>query len=148
MEGVVSVRPVGRENWRAVAALDVSEAQRAFVAAPAHYLCLCHYEGLWQPLAIRAGEKVVGFLMWAIDPEDESCWLGGILVDRRHQRRGYGRRGIEAALAWLEAQGHHDFALSYDPTNSVARHLYAALGFEETGEREGDEVVARRRGKP
>ena len=32
--------------------------------------------------------------------------------------------------------------LSYSPDNSVARSLYAQLGFGETGEMEGDEVVA------
>ena len=32
--------------------------------------------------------------------------------------------------------------LSYDAENLVARSLYASLGFRETGEREGEEIVA------
>ena len=39
--------------------------------------------------------------------------------------------------------GHRRFALSYDPENP-AKRLYEELGFRETGEIEGDEVVARR----
>jgi diamine N-acetyltransferase len=35
-------------------------------------------------------------------------------------------------------------ALSYAPDNAVARTLYRSLGFIETGEADGDEVVARR----
>jgi len=39
--------------------------------------------------------------------------------------------------------GYEDFALSYQPTNVVAKHLYYSLGFSETDEWEGDEIVAR-----
>jgi len=35
-------------------------------------------------------------------------------------------------------------ALSYDPQNTVARSLYASMGFVETGEISDDETVARR----
>jgi diamine N-acetyltransferase len=140
----VTLHPVTEENWREVARLRVTEAQREFVAEPTYYLCLCCYGDLWNPLAVYLGEEVVGFMMWAIDPADGSCWLGGILIDEGRQGRGYGRAAVRAALAKLAREnGCRDFALSYHPTNAVARHLYASLGFEETGEREGDEVVAR-----
>ncbi len=36
-----------------------------------------------------------------------------------------------------------DFALSYKPTNVVAKHLYNSIGFSETDEWEDDEIVAR-----
>jgi diamine N-acetyltransferase len=141
--GRLTVTPVDADTWRAVAALEVTEAQRAYVAEPAHYLALCAYGGLWHPLAVRLGGEVIGFLMWAVDPDDGSCWLGGIVIDRRHQRLGHGRRAIEAALAMLADEGgHRRFALSYRPDNP-ARRLYLVIGFEETGETEGDEVVAR-----
>ena len=140
----VTVEPVGRETWREVAALSVSEEQSRFVAEPAYYLCLCCYGELWHPLAVRAKHEIVGFLMWAIDPDDGSCWLGGILIDRAHQRRGHGRAAVTAAVQLLHEQhGVTEFALSYEPDNEVARGMYRSLGFEETGEREGDEIVAR-----
>lgn len=43
------------------------------------------------PSRVRAGDEVVGFVMWGIDPTDESFWIGGLIIDRRHQRQGYGR---------------------------------------------------------
>jgi diamine N-acetyltransferase len=105
---------------------------------------MCAYEQLWQPLAIFLNEDVIGFLMWAVDPADSSCWLGGILIDQQYQRRGYGRQAIQAAISMLaEQHGHQNFALSYQPSNIVAKTLYQSLGFVETGELEDDEVVAR-----
>ena len=140
----ITLQSVDRANWRAVAQLTVSEAQQAFVAAPCYYLALCAYDQLWQPLVVVLGEQVIGFLMWAVDPADGSCWLGGILVDQSYQGRGYGKQAVQAALGLLHNQhGYQHFALSYQPANLVAKHLYATLGFVETGEVEDDEVVAR-----
>jgi diamine N-acetyltransferase len=139
----VTLRPVSRDNWRDVARLKVTEAQREFVNEAWYYLLLCHYGGVWQPLAICLGERVIGHLMWAVDPADGSCWLGGFLIDQSLQRRGYGRQAIQAAMAMLAREhGYQHFALSYSPDNA-AKQLYHELGFAETGEWEGDEVVAR-----
>jgi diamine N-acetyltransferase len=143
-EAQVTLRPVDRDNWRDIANLKVFETQRQFVAEPCCYLALCCYGDDWQPLAICLDEQVIGFMMWTTDPADGSCWLGGILVDQGMQRRGYGRQAVLAAIAMLKGQyGYRDFALSYQPANLAARSLYQGLGFVETNEREGDEVVAR-----
>jgi diamine N-acetyltransferase len=143
-EPQVSLRPVDHDNWRNVATLKVSEAQREFVAEPSYYLALCCYGNDWHPLAICLNERVIGFMMWAVDPADGSCWLGGILVDQRMQKRGYGRRAVQAAIAMLgDKYGYRSFALSYQPANLVAKRLYSELGFIETNEWEDDEIVAR-----
>jgi diamine N-acetyltransferase len=83
-------------------------------------------------------------MMWATDPADGSCWLGGIMVDEGMQKRGYGRRAVQAAIETLrEKHGYRDFALSYQPANLVAKRLYSEIGFMETNEWEDDEIVAR-----
>ena len=140
----VTLHPVDQSNWRAIANLKVFETQREFVAEPCYYLALCSYEHDWQALAICLGEQPIGFMMWSTDPADGSCWLGGVLIDRRMQRRGYGRQAVLAAIAMLRGRhGYRDLALSYQPANLAARSLYHQLGFVETDEWEGDEVVAR-----
>ncbi len=143
-ESQVLLRPVNSKNWRDIAHLQVAQSQREFVAEPCYYLALCCYGNTWRPLAIYLGEQVVGFMMWAVDPADDSCWLGGILIDQSYQRKGYGRQAVQGAISMLAKEhGHKNFALSYQPTNLIAKHLYNSLGFSETGEWEGDEIVAR-----
>lgn len=142
----ITLQPVSRESWQAVANITVAPEQAEFVASGSYYLAMCCYGDIWQPLAISRGDEVIGFCMWGVDPADGSCWLGGIMIDQQHQRRGYGRRAIEAAIAMLaEQHGHRHFALSYSPDNHVARQLYHSLGFRETGEMEEEEqeLVAR-----
>lgn len=146
----VDVLPVTDANWRQLTALRVTPAQRAYVADPCYYLALCCYGSTgWSPLAITAGGRAVGFLMWAVDPDDGACWLGGILVDAEHQGRGIGGAAVARAIARLaDEHGFEHFALSYLPDNARARRLYARLGFRESGEFEDDEIVARYRLPP
>ena len=117
----VILRPVNSENWREVAHLQVTHSQRAFVAEPSYYLALCCYGNDWQPLAIFLGEQVIGFMMWAVDPADNSCWFGGITIDQSCQRKGYGRKALQAAISVFSKEyGYKDFALSYQPKNVIA----------------------------
>jgi diamine N-acetyltransferase len=140
----VLLRPVNRENWRDVAHLQVTQSQRQFVAEPSYYLALCCYGDDWRPLAITLGKQVIGFMMWAVDPADNSCWFGGIMIDQSCQRKGYGRHALQAAISMLAKEySYVEFALSYQPENEIARHLYISLGFSETDEWEDDEIVAR-----
>lgn len=118
--------------------------QSEFVASVAYYLCLCCYGGEWHPLAIEIDGSIVGHLMWAVDPQDESVWLGGLVIDASVQGRGYGRSAVLAFLdRFKQEDGTVNAALSYSPDNEIARRLYTDIGFIETGEMEGDEIVAR-----
>jgi diamine N-acetyltransferase len=137
---------VHADNWRACTALEVEEPQQRFVASVAYYLALCAYgDSPWRPLAVRAGDEVVGFVMWGIDPADESFWIGGLIIDRRHQRHGYGRAVVAQLLERAAANGHREAALSYHTGNTPAQSLYPSMGFVETGELVDDETVARKR---
>lgn len=141
----VSLTPVDASSWRAVAAVEPRRDQAQWVAPVTRYLCLCLYDGVWQPLAVRAGDDVVGFVMWALDEDEGSHWIGGLVVDAAHQERGIGRATVTALLRMFEGlDGHREAALSYEPGNTAARRLYASLGFVETGEESDGELVARR----
>jgi diamine N-acetyltransferase len=140
----IVVEPVGTENWRAVANVSPRKDQEAFVMPVTRYLALCQYGGLgWIPYAIRRGDEYVGFVMGAVDEEENSYWIGGFVIDAAHQRLGYGRQAIQVLLRWGTEMGCDTAALSYEPENDPAKALYAGLAFVETGETSDDEVVAR-----
>jgi diamine N-acetyltransferase len=140
----IEPRDIDGSNFKDALDLEVTEEQSAWVAPTARYLALCAYGGIWHPLGLYADEQMVGFAMWANDPSDGSHWIGGFLIDRRQQGRGYGRAAMLAIIEYLRReQAASTLALSYQADNAVARRLYASLGFVETGERDGDEIVAR-----
>ncbi len=124
--------------------LRVTPDQAPFVASVSTYLSLCDDpQSPWQPRAVLACGAVVGFVMQAVDPTDNSYWIGGLLIDATQQGRGYGRAAMEALVETAKTAGHTSVGLTYDPHNQRARGLYSSIGFVETGELDGDEVVAR-----
>jgi diamine N-acetyltransferase len=137
----INLLDVDGDNWRDVANVKVHPDQEKFVAAATYYLCLAHYGDDWHPLAIEADGEIVGHVMWAVDPEDDSTWLGGLMIDAAHQGQGLGRATV---TAFIDRFGSN-LGLSYSPDNERARRVYREMGFVETGEMEDDEIVARYR---
>ena len=92
----VSLESVTSVNRKACAALRVADDQARFVASNARSLSWADIDEACVPLAICAEGRLVGFALYTVDPE-EGCWIHRFMIDRRFQRRGYGR----AALALL-----------------------------------------------
>ena len=133
-------------NWREVAAITPRPHQQRWVEPTLHYLSLCHYGGVWKPLAALVDDQVVGFAMWAYDEDEANYWIGGVVLDPERQGQGVGRALVTALMQRLAALPDcHELALSIAEDNTVARGLYRSLGFVETDERIDDEMVARLR---
>jgi diamine N-acetyltransferase len=148
---MVSLAPATADNWREIALVRAAEGQREWVADVTYYLCLSAYGGLWRSCAVLDGDDTVGHVMWAVDPEDDSHWFGGLVIDRERQGHGLGRATVTALLdLWedhepeLSGTPYTQAALSVAPDNAVARSLYQSLGFVETGEMSDNELVLRR----
>ncbi|WNM40522.1 GNAT family N-acetyltransferase [Micromonospora halotolerans] len=137
----VTLRPVGDDNWRAVADVAPRDDQRTFVPAlAARYLVLTMRSDVWTSLAVCADETVVGHVMWGVD-DDGSRWIGGMVIDAGEQDRGIGRAAVKTLTDWLSKAGQ-PIRLSYRPDNTAAATLYGSLGFHPTGAMEDDELIA------
>jgi diamine N-acetyltransferase len=143
---LVGLVEITAENWAEVASVEPHDFQREFVAPVTRYLCMAHFEGIWHPWAVVEGGAVVGHVMWAFDDDEGAHWIGGVVIDAAQQGRGVGYRAMAALIDRLRRdEGATEFALAYHPENAPARSLYRSLGFVETGETDGDEIVARLR---
>jgi diamine N-acetyltransferase len=148
---MVSLAPATAENWEDIARVRPAEGQGRWVADVASYLCLSAYEGFWRSSAVLEGDDTVGHVMWAVDPEDDSHWFGGLVIDREHQGRGLGSATVAALLTlWEEGEPalsgtpYTQAALSVGRDNTAGLALYRSLGFAATGEMSDDELVLRR----
>ncbi|XVV06247.1 GNAT family N-acetyltransferase [Actinosynnema sp. CA-248983] len=135
------LEPVTEDNYRAVVDLEVHEEQRGFVATNLKSIADAWvYRPKMQPLAMYAGEELVGFaLLYREQPDD--LHIVRFMIDRRAQGRGLGRKGLAAIAEIARGEGRTSLSLSLVPGNAVAHGLYAAFGFRETGEKDGDEIV-------
>jgi diamine N-acetyltransferase len=147
----VTLREITDENREAVAALRVAPGQEGFVATVAKsYADAAAFpaERPWSR-AIYAGDEPVGFLMvsWAAPaaPPREGVvyFLWRLLVDARHQRKGYGRAAVLQVIELVRAEGATEFLTSYEPGDGGPWPFYQRLGFEPTGEVDEGEIVLR-----
>ena len=82
------------------------------------------------------GDTVLGYAGLAVHPPDET-WIQNLGVRRSAQRRGLGRRLLEALLAEAERRGATKILLEVAVDNAPAQKLYARYGFEGVGLRKG-----------
>jgi diamine N-acetyltransferase len=139
----VVLEEITEDNWRDVADVAPADEQRRYVAAlAARYLLLSQRGEVWTSLGVRAGDDVVGHVMWAYDDEDGTHWIGGMVVNASEQGKGTGRATLGAVIERLSALPEcREIRLSYHPDNTPAARLYTSFGFRPTGDLEGEEIV-------
>ena len=65
---------------------------------------------------------------------DDSWWITRLMVDKNHQKNGYGKAAILRVVEILRNKpGCNSIFTSYEPENLVVEKLYLSLGFEKTG---------------
>lgn len=148
----------GQNVWD-ILRLKVAENQRHFVSSNDRSIIEAYTtiagNGYAFPFGIYDDDTPVGFLMIGFGTDDywddappvatDNYNLWRLMIDEKHQNEGYGREAVKLALDFIHTFpcGKAEYCwLSYEPENEVARHLYHSFGFEETGEKDCDELIA------
>ncbi|MBR4471509.1 MAG: GNAT family N-acetyltransferase [Erysipelotrichaceae bacterium] len=159
---MIHLEKIDHKNIWDIMDLKVKRDQREFVAsnvisivdAYATIGTKCHAF----PFGIYKDKKPVGFLMigyneavmydvYDVKPPEAlknnySIWR--LMIDKRYQGRGYGKKAIELALDFIRIWpcGKAEYCeISFEPENTHARDLYSSMGFVENGEMDGEEIV-------
>jgi RimJ/RimL family protein N-acetyltransferase len=145
----VGLTPITADTVLTYLGLTTHHSQERFVApmpkslAEALYPPVEHGHQLVPRLhGVTADGEPVGFCMWVEPTPASPPYLWRFLVDRRHQRRGIGRRALVELVDLLTREGHRTLRLSYLEGPGSPWPLYARFGFRPTGEVEDGETVA------
>lgn len=142
----ISLREVNAENWEEVVDLELEDEQEDYVASNAYSLAESKFNSYAVPLAIYAGKKVVGFLMYETlheEGEPQTYSIYRLMIDRRWQGKGYGRRALELTLKDIGRKPDcRRITICYVPDNKTAKEFYRSLGFEEVGIDDDGEMIA------
>jgi histidinol dehydrogenase len=138
------VRPVDQANHEAVLKLQVAAGQRHLVASPERSLAQVAYEPRGRALAMLDGDTVVGMmLLYDARQDDEEpanqLYVWRLMVDARHQQRGYGRLAMQWVVDEARRGGYAEVGLSHVDKPGHAGGFYEKLGFAYTGEMDGIE---------
>ncbi len=141
---MLRLEQVDRHNFLAVINLSVSDEQKDFVASNLYSLAQAYVQEECVPLALYEGDEPVGFAMYCLDSDEHEYWIYRLMVDKRHQRRGYGREAMRLLIERIRSDPDHGrIFISFEPQNAAAKALYESLGFVPDGRVEYGEVVYR-----
>jgi diamine N-acetyltransferase len=142
----ITLRPITRDNFEAVADLRVHAQQRNFLASNCYSIAEASFNPCLITRAVYADAQPVGFMMYVCpEPTAEqgeyAIWR--FMIAAEQQGKGYGRQALHCLLA--EILGHAGVVrilISYWPDNTAAQRFYASFGFRELGIDADGEMVA------
>ena len=148
----VTLAEITGANREAVLALRVAPGQEQFVGsvrgALADAVEYPHAKPWYR--AVLAGGEPVGFVMvsWNCEPQPPEIigpwFLWKLLIDERHQGRGYGSEVVQQVAELVRAEGATELLTSYVARDGGPAGFYQRLGFVPTGELDvNGEVIVR-----
>lgn len=142
---MVELRLITKENYEECLSLKVAESQMSFVASNIYSLAQAWvYQKDAYPFAIYADDLMVGFIMMSYYEDAGHYDLWRFMIDEKYQNKGYGKAALKLAIKYMiDTFNVKELYTSFVPGNTGAKHLYKSLGFNETGELDGDEIVMR-----
>ena len=156
---MLKLKKINRKNVGEILKLEVFDNQKSFVATNnisiiEAYIAITENNDVFT-FGIYKDDTPIGFLMIGFDvnSDDEGApriakdnyniWR--FMIDKKFQGKGFGKKAIELALEFINTFpcGTAKYCwLSYESDNDVARQLYQSVGFVETDEKDGEEIVA------
>ena len=138
----VTLRKVTNDTFRECIGLKVAESQKNYVAPNVYSLAEAQADGVSNPRAIYADERMVGFIMYDFEPKERRGYITRLMVDEKHQGHGYGRAAMQQVIDLFKGNPDcREIYTSIHPENKRAEGLYVSLGFALTGEIDDGEAV-------
>jgi histidinol dehydrogenase len=140
------LRPVTEANVDELIQLEVAADQQGLVGSVAKSIAQASVRPAGTPLGLYDGDTPVGLLLlWDVrrDPDEpaDQLYVWRILVDARHQRKGYGAKALRWAIDEARRLGVASVGLSHQELPGHAGPFYEKLGFRYTGQVDHNERV-------
>ena len=142
MNKKIHLEPVDPGNWRI--GFQLNDDQKHYVANPSVILARAwaYRDYRSKAFVIYADETPVGMAMYYDIEDPEGYDFSQFFIDSRYQGNGYGKEAARQVLEMMRADGKFDKVwLCYIEGNEAARKMYEGLGFKDTGEADGDEII-------
>ena len=143
----VRLRDIDEDNWMEVALLSTMESGgpkvvEEFIASNALSMVQAQYEETWITKAVYCGKKPVGFAMYGYNEEYDFYEISRLMIDYNHQDKGFGRIALKLIIEdMVERFECEEICLFVNKNNVKGKSMYESVGFEYTGDNNGDEEI-------
>jgi len=139
----ITLKEINENNWRECIGLKVRDDQKRFVGTNENSLALAYAHKEMEPRGICNEDILVGLLMFAKDPDDGIYYINRLMIDKRYQGKGFGRRALEILIEEIKGRGAETIDIIHKPDNANAIRLYRDLGFKPTYDKLDDDDISR-----
>jgi diamine N-acetyltransferase len=120
----VSLREITPENFDECINLKGADGQENFVAPNVKSIAQSKIYPTMNISAVYDEDEMVGFVMFGLDTDDEKYYLVRLMVDEKHQGKGYGKAAtLEVINQLKQVEDCHDVYLSFVPENAGAESI-------------------------
>ena len=110
--------------------LDVLPEQYDYVYDGAATIAFCLTEKKSHPYVLVDNETVVGLCVLIWDKRENDYQISSVLIDKKYQNKGYGKKLIAEAIKILCARGAQTITIGVGKKNVAAYKVYLANGFK------------------
>lgn len=141
---MVLLKEITKDNFWECIELTVAQQQVDFVTSNAVSIGQSKVQPECIPLAVYDNDIMVGFIMYCIDEDDDEYWIYRMMIDKKHQSKGYGKKALEKLLEVIKQDKSHDkIFLGVHKESTYALKLYKSFGFDFDGQVFGSEHIMR-----
>ena len=94
---MITLQEINRDNFWDCIELNVSPDQQNFVTSNTISIAQSKVQPECIPLAIYNHDIMVGFLMYALDVEDQEYWIYQLMIDQHYQGQGFGTSALKSS---------------------------------------------------
>ncbi|HFR4145224.1 TPA: GNAT family N-acetyltransferase [Bacillus cereus] len=132
----IHLKSINKSNWEEAIRLSVKAEQRKFIASNLYSIAEVQFLDNFYAKGIYVGNKMIGFTMFGIDPDDNNYWIYRLMIDEKFQGKGIGKQAIYLVIEEVRQNNNTNIPLimiGYHPENLTAKLVYKKAGFIETG---------------
>ncbi|PQQ45666.1 GNAT family N-acetyltransferase [Bacillus thuringiensis] len=131
----IYLKAIDKSNWEEAIRLSVKEEQQTFITSNLYSIAEVQFLDNFYANGIYLDEKMIGFTMFGIDPDDNNYWIYRLMIDENFQGKGIGKQAIYLVIDEIRRNNNANISIimiGYAPENHTAKFVYKKAGFIET----------------
>ncbi|MCQ6333791.1 MULTISPECIES: GNAT family N-acetyltransferase [Bacillus cereus group] len=131
----IYLKVIDKSNWEEAIRLSVKEEQQTFITSNLYSIAEVQFLDNFYANGIYLDEKMIGFTMFGIDPDDNNYWIYRLMIDENFQGKGIGKQAIYLIIDEIRRNNNANISIimiGYAPENHTAKFVYKKAGFIET----------------
>jgi diamine N-acetyltransferase len=121
---------LSKSNFWNVRDLSISKEQNAFVLDAKSSIGMALLYKTKKAYVQMEGQTIIGLLVLDIDKKKDNYSVDIIIIDKKFQGRGYGKKIVKYAVDELTKAGAKKLSIGVSRANPAAKQIYLNAGFK------------------